>query len=50
MRHLRDRLFVEPPPPQDLARLRLTDELVLMEVAVREGRGLADVMKEPGEA
>ena len=49
MCHLRDRLLVEPPPPQDLASLRLPNEFVLMEMSVRERLGLADVVQEPRE-
>src|SRR5207253_9337830 len=40
---LDDRLLVEPPPPQDLPRHGLADELVLVEVTVGEGGGLAEV-------
>src|SRR5437867_12236978 len=48
VRHLRDRLLVETPAPQDLASLRLADELVLMEMAVGERLRFADVVQEPG--
>ena len=48
MGHLRDRLFVEPPPSQYLAGFRLADEFVLMEMSVCERLRFADVVEEPG--
>ena len=50
MRDLGDRLLVEPPASQELAGLGLPDELMLVEVAIGEGRRLTDVVKQTGEA
>src|SRR5437870_1783201 len=50
VRDLGDRLLVELPAPQDLTRLELADELVLMEVPVGEGVRLPDVVEEAGQS
>src|SRR5438034_3253217 len=47
MRDASHGLLVEAPPAQDVPCGRLADELVLVEVAVGEGRRLADVVKSP---
>ena len=46
MGHLRDRLFIEPPPAQDVPSLRFANEFVLMEMSVGERVRLSDVVEE----
>src|SRR2546428_133099 len=50
VRDLGDRLLVELPAPQDLTRLELADELVLVEMPVGERVRLPDVVEEAGQS